>query len=138
MSYQAWALLSALCAGLTAILGKRGVENVPVNLAVAVRVMMVFAFATAIAVATKQTRLKDLTPNAWLFLGLSALGTGLSWLCYYRALQQGPVSQVAIIDKLSYAVAVFLGILLLREKPSANVIVGALVVGVGVYISLRK
>ena len=138
MSYQAWALLSALFAGLTAILGKRGVENVPVNLAVAVRVVVVLAFAMAIAVATKQTRLRDLTPTSWLFLSLSGVATGLSWLCYYRALQQGPVSQVAIIDKLSYAIAIFLGVLILREKPSANVIVGAIVVGVGVFISLRK
>jgi transporter family protein len=138
MSYQGWALLSALFAGLTAILGKRGVENVPVNLAVAARVVVVLLFAAAIAVATKQTRLRDLSPSSCLFLSLSGIGTGLSWLCYYRALQMGPVSQVAIIDKLSYAVAVFLGILVLREKPSANVIAGALVVGIGVYISLRK
>jgi Predicted membrane protein len=138
MSYQGWALLSALFAGLTAILGKRGVENVPVNLAVAARVLVVLLFAFAIAIATKQTRLKDLNPTSWMFLSLSGIGTGLSWLCYYRALQMGPVSQVAIIDKLSYAVAVFLGILVLREKPSANVLAGALVVGIGVYISLRK
>ena len=138
MSYQVWALLSALFAGLTALLGKKGVEDVPVNLAVAVRTFVVLAFAAAIATATHQTRLRDLTGKAWLFLSLSAVATGLSWLCYYRALQQGPVSQVAIIDKLSYAIAVFLGILILREKPTANVIVGALVVGVGVFISLRK
>ena len=138
MSYQGWALLSALFAGLTAILGKRGVEDVPVNLAVAVRTFVVLAFAAAIAVATRQTRLRELTPTSLSFLSLSAVGTGLSWLCYYRALQEGPVSSVAVIDKLSYAVAVFLGILLLRERPSTNVIVGALVVGLGVYISLRK
>ena len=138
MSYQAWALLSAVFAGLTALLGKKGVENVPVNLAVAVRVLVVLAFAMAITVATKQTRIRDFTSSNWIFLSLSGIATGLSWLCYYRALQAGPVSQVAIIDKLSYAIAVILGILILREKPSANVIVGALVVGLGVFISLRK
>lgn len=136
MTFQAWALLSALFAGLTAILGKRGVENVPVNLAVAIRVAVVAVFAFAIAAATKQTKFREVTSAGWIFLSLSAIGTGLSWLCYYRALQLGPVSQVAVIDKLSYAVAVFLGILLLRERPSPNVIVGALVVGLGVYISL--
>ncbi|HMS55880.1 MAG TPA: EamA family transporter [Fimbriimonadaceae bacterium] len=80
-TFQVWALLSALFAGITAILAKKCVETVPTNLAVALRVLVVLAFAGAIAVATGQTRVGDVTPRAWTFLVLSGIATGLSWLC---------------------------------------------------------
>jgi len=138
MSFQAWALLSALFAGLTAVLGRKGVEEVPVNLALAVRVAVILAFTVAAAVWTHQTRLSALTSRTVMFLALSGIAAGASWLCYYRALQLGPVSQVAPIDKLSFAVAVVLGFLFLREKPSANVAGGTLLIIAGVLVTLRK
>lgn len=138
MSFQLWALLSALFAGLTAVLGKEGVEHVPVNLAVAVRVAVVLVFAWLMAAITQQTRIGVLTSRSWLFLVLSGIATGASWLCYYRALQLGPVSQVAPLDKLSFVVAVVLGIVFLREKPSINVIAGAVIIALGALLTLRK
>ena len=138
MSFQLWALLSALFAGLTAVLGKKGVEHVPVNLAVAVRVGVVLVFAWLMAAITQQTRIGVLNSRSWLFLVLSGIATGASWLCYYRALQLGPVSQVAPLDKLSFVVAVVLGIVFLREKPSANVIAGAVIIALGALLTLRK
>jgi transporter family protein len=137
LSFQGWALLSALFAGLTAILAKKGVENVPSNLAVAVRVAVVLAFACAIAVATRQNKLSSLNSRAWLFLVLSGIATGASWLCYFRALQLGPVSKVAPIDKLSFVIAMTLGFLLLGERPSANLLYGAILIVIGVLLTLR-
>src|SRR5437879_821478 len=128
MDFRVWALLSALFAGLTAVLAKKGVEDVPSNLAVAVRVMVVVVFAAVIAVATKQTKLANISNRAWLFLILSGIATGCSWLCYFRALQLGPVSKVAPIDKLSFVLAVALGFFALGEKPAADVVYAALFV----------
>jgi transporter family protein len=137
MKYQAWALLSAFFAGLTALLAKKGVEHVPSNLAVAVRVTVVLVFATAIALATGQTRLSQIDRRAWAFLVLSGIATGASWLCYFHALKLGPVSRVAPIDKLSFVIAVALGVVLLGERPSANLIAGAALICVGVLVTLR-
>lgn len=135
--YHAWALLSALFAGITAILAKKGVENVPSNLAVAARVVVVAVFAMSIAVATKQTKLAVIDARAWLFLVLSGIATGLSWLCYFRALSLGPVSSVAPIDKLSFVIAMVLGFVFLHEKLTWNLGVGALLIIIGVLITLR-
>lgn len=137
MDYRIWALLSALFAGLTAILSKKGLENVPSNLALAVRVTFVLIFAVAIALFTKQTKLAELTTRHWVLLGASAIATGASWLCYFRALQLGPVSRVAPIDKLSFVIALILGILILKEKPNANLLIGAGLVVVGVLVTLK-
>jgi len=137
MSYQIWALLSAFFAGLTAILAKKGVENVPSNLAVAVRVVVVLVFAVLIAVLTKQTKLAAISTRSWTFLALSGVATGASWLCYFKAIDLGPVSKVAPIDKLSFVIAVVLGILVLGEKPSWNVLAGAALIVCGVLVTLR-
>lgn len=137
MTFQGWALLSALFAGLTAILAKKGIEGVPTNLAVAIRVAVVLAFAAAIAMMTKQTKLGAVTPKAWLFLTLSGIATGASWLCYFRALSLGPVSKVAPVDKLSFVIAMALGVLLLGEKPSFNLILGGALIVCGVLLTLR-
>ena len=136
-SYFVWALLSALFAGVTAILAKKGVEHVPPNLAVAVRVAVVVVFATAIAIATKQTKIADVDSRAWMFLVASGIATGLSWLCYFRALSEGPVSQVAPIDKLSFVIAMVLGFVILKEKVTVNLVAGAALIVSGVLLTLR-
>lgn len=137
MSYQMWALLSALFAGLTALLAKKGVEDVPPNLAVAVRVAVVLAFASVIAVATRQTKLSEMPGRAWLFLTLSGFATGASWLCYFQALRLGPISKVAPVDKLSFVIAMLLGFFVLGEKPSTNLLLGGALIVSGVLLTLR-
>ena len=138
MSFYGWALLSALFAGMTAVLAKQGVENVPSNLAVAVRIVVILVFAVTIAVVTNQTQLSVITPRGWLFLTLSGIATGASWLCYFHALKLGPVSRVAPIDKLSFVIAMILGFVFLREKPTAPVVGGAILVVCGVLLTLKK
>ncbi len=135
--YHGWALLSALFAGITAILAKKGVENVPPNLAVAIRVAVVVVFASAIAVATKQTQIGAVSNRAWAFLVASGIATGMSWLCYFRALSLGPVARVAPIDKLSFVLAMALGFLLLKEKPTPTLLGGAGLIVAGVLLTLR-
>ncbi len=137
MSYQVWAIFSALFAGVTAVLAKKGVENVPSNLAVAVRVCVVLIFAVVIALATKQTKISSITTRGWMFLVASGIATGASWLCYFRAIQLGPVSRVAPIDKLSFVIAVVIGMVVLGEKPSWNIIGGAALIVCGVLLTLR-
>jgi transporter family protein len=115
MSWQAYALLSAVAAGATAVLAKVGVEGIPSTLATAIRTVVILVFATGIVLARgEQRELASVSPRTWLFLVLSGCATGLSWLAYFRALQLGPASHVAPLDKLSLAVtlalaAVFLG-----------------------------
>lgn len=138
MDYRLWAVLSALFAGATAVLSKKGVQEVPSNLALAIRVVFVLVLTVGIAYATKQTRLAEVSGRAWLFLGLSAIATGLSWLCYFRALEGGPIAQVAPIDKLSFVVAMILGAVFLRERISWNVGAGAAVIACGVLLTLRQ
>ncbi len=138
MDFRIWALLSAGFAGTTAILAKKGIEGVPSNLALAVRVVVVLVFAVLIAFITKETKLAQLTTRNWIFLTLSGIATGASWLCYFRALQMGPVSQVAPIDKLSFVLAMVLGFLLLKEKVTVNLGIGAVLIVAGVLITLKK
>ena len=108
----------------------------PSNLALAIRVIFILAFAIGIAIYTKQTKIDAFTPRTWTFLALSAIATGASWLCYFRALQLGPVSRVAPIDKLSFVIAMLLGIAFLGEKITLKLGVGAVVIVVGVLITL--
>lgn len=136
MDFRIWALFSALSAGATAVLAKKGVEAVPTNLAVAVRVAFVFVFAAGIAIATKQTKISEISPRAWGFLAASAVATGASWLCYFRALSMGPVSKVAPVDKLSFVVAMVLGVLFLGETVTPKVAAGAGLIVVGVLLTL--
>lgn len=136
MDYRIWALLSAVSAGATALLAKKGVEDVPTNLALAVRVFFILIIAVGIAIGTKQTAVASLSKNAWLYLFLSAIATGLSWLFYFRALKLGPVSKVAPIDKLSFVIAMALGILVLGEKASPKLLGGAALIVVGVLITI--
>lgn len=138
MNWMTYALLSALFAGATAVLAKAGVQGVPSNLATALRTVVVLAFAWAIVLARGEARaLGALTGTNWLFLVLSGFATGLSWLCYFRALQLGPVSRVAPIDKLSFVLAMVLGIVLSHEKVTWQLGVGAALIVAGVLLTLK-
>jgi len=116
MNWFFWALLSALFAGVTAILAKVGVQKVSSNLATAIRTVVIFIFAWSVALLTRHEPIATLERRTWVFLILSGLATGISWLCYFRALQLGEASQVAPVDKLSVVIAIALAALFLRER----------------------
>lgn len=137
MSANGWALLSALFAGATAILAKLGVKDVPANTALLVRVAFVLVFSLLLALSTGEAKVGGLTRSHWVFLGLSAVATWLSWLCYFRALQLGDVARVAPIDKLSFVIAVVLGIVVLKEKLDLRLAVGCLLIVAGVLVTLK-
>ena len=138
-SWIFWALLSAVFAGLTAVLAKAGVAGVNSHLATAIRTSVVLVFAWAIAGLTvRPLALGELSRRTWLFLALSGLATGLSWLCYFRALQLGPASQVAPVDKLSVLLVAVFAVLFLHERPSVREWTGILMVGAGVLVLALK
>jgi transporter family protein len=116
LNWLHWALLSALFAGLTAVLAKVGVADVDSNLATAIRTTVILAFAWSITLLAGRPALRAVPGKAWLFLVLSGLATGASWLCYFRALQLGEASRVAPIDKLSVVVAMVLAVVFLHEQ----------------------
>ena len=112
-----FALASAFFAALTAIFGKLGVEGINSNMATLIRTVVIFFVIVALVCFRHEwQKLSSISNHAWLFLVLSGIATGLSWLCYYRALQLGEVSKVAPIDKLSVVFAIILGIVVLGEK----------------------
>lgn len=124
-SWVIYALGSAFFAALTAIFGKIGVTGLNSNLATLIRTLVILAVLASIVAARDEWQKLDLvSARSWIFLVLSGIATGLSWLCYYRALQLGPVSKVAPIDKLSVALAIVLGILFLGEKLTWAVALG--------------
>jgi transporter family protein len=126
MTWVAWALLSAFFAGITAVLAKIGVENVNSNLATAIRTTVILVIVWAIAFATVPAGSLTLPGRrTLLFLALSGAATGLSWLCYFRALQLGEVSRVAPIDKLSAVFAIVLAAIILRERLTIQHAIGA-------------
>jgi transporter family protein len=132
-----YAGLSAVFAGLTAVLAKVGVGGVPSNLATLVRTVVILAFATGIVAARGEAHhLATLTARNWAFLVLSGVATGLSWLFYFAALKAGPVSGVAPIDKLSFVIAMSLGFLVLREPVKPLTLVGAALIVAGVLLTL--
>ncbi len=139
MNWIHWALLSAFFAGVTAILAKKGVEGMDSNLATAIRTTVVLVFSWAIVlVANAGISLGAISRRAWLFLILSGLATGLSWLCYFRALQLGEASRVAPMDKLSVVFAIVLAALVLHEKLGwQHWIGGALIVSGAVIIAWK-
>ena len=116
MNWFLWALLSAFFAGLTAVLAKVGVRQIDSNLATAIRTVVILIFAWSVALATKNEPFSGIAKRTWIFLILSGIATGLSWLCYFRALQLGEASQVAPVDKLSVVVAIVLAAIFLHEK----------------------
>jgi transporter family protein len=140
MSWIGWALLSAAFAAATALLAKVGVAHVDSNLATALRTSVVVVFAWGIAlILTKPgaglwSELRSLDRRTLLFLTLSGLATGLSWLCYFRALQLGPASRVAPLDKLSVPLVMLFAWLLLGEKLTAPAIAGGLLITAGAMV----
>jgi transporter family protein len=140
MTWITWALLSAFFAGITAILAKVGVEHVNSNLATAIRTTVVLVITWAIAfVAAPAGSLTVPDRKTLLFLGLSGAATGLSWLCYFRALQLGEASRVAPIDKLSVVFAIVLAGLFLRERLTLqHAIGGTLIVAGSLVLAWRS
>lgn len=135
MTWIGWALLSALFAAATALLAKVGVAHVDSNLATAVRTTVVVLFAWGIALALgKHGEIKTLDRRTLLFLVLSGLATGLSWLCYFRALQLGPASRVAPLDKLSVPLVMLFAWVLLGEKLTASAVIGGLLITAGAIV----
>ena len=134
-SWQAWAVLSAIFAALTAIFAKIGVEGINSDLATLIRTVVVLISLSLILFATGQfSQPGPISARSWLFLLLSGLGTGASWLCYFRALQLAPASWVAPVDKLSVVVAIVLGVLVLGEPISAKLIVGSALIVAGALL----
>ena len=130
-----FALLSALFAAATSILAKVGIEGVPSNLATALRTVVVLAMSWVMVFVTKQQGgISAITPKSWLFLILSGLATGASWLCYYRAIQLGEVSKVVPIDKLSVIFTLVLAFLFLHEKMTLKSVVGCALIGAGTLL----
>ena len=134
-SWLLFALGSAFFAALTALFGKLGVAGINSNLATFIRtIVIVLVTAGILSLRGEWARPSGLPWHSWLFLVLSGVATGLSWLCYYRALQLGPVSKVAPIDKLSVAIAIVLGLVFLGEKPSLPLLVGGTLIVVGAMV----
>ena len=135
--WAVFAVLSALFAALTTILAKAGISNVNSNLATAIRTAVVLVMAWGMVFLTgAQNGLHQIDRKSWLFLILSGLATGASWLCYYRAIQMGEVSRVAPIDKLSVAITILLGIVLLGEHPGWRGIAGGALILAGTLVIL--
>lgn len=127
-----WAVLSAVFAAATAILAKLGVSLVPSDVATLIRTAIITMMVAALVSVTGEGKaIAQITPRAWLFLALSALATGASWLCYFRALKLGPASRVAPIDKLSVVFVAILGVVILGERLSAMAWAGIGFIAVG-------
>jgi transporter family protein len=137
LNWFIWALLSAFFAGVTAVLAKVGVKDVDSNTATAVRTVVIVVFAWSVAFFTNNQSLSSIGRRTWIFLALSGLATGLSWLCYFRALQLGEASQVAPVDKLSVVVAIALAGLFLHERINWHHWVGGLFILAGAVVLTR-
>lgn len=130
-----FALLSAVFAALTSILAKVGIEGVNSNLATAIRTVVVLVMAWGMVFVTNtQGGLTDISRKSWLFLILSGLATGASWLCYYRALQIGEASKVVPIDKLSVVITLVLAFVFLHERFTPKSLIGCLLIGAGTLL----
>lgn len=130
-----FALLSALFAALTTILAKIGIENVNSNLATAIRTVVVVGMAWSMVFLTNaQSGLADISRKSWVFLMLSGLATGASWLCYYRAVQMGEVSKVVPIDKLSVVITFALAVVFLHERFTARSLLGCVLIAAGTLL----
>jgi len=130
--WAVFALLSAIFAALTSILAKVGIEGVNSNLATALRTFVVLAMAWGMVFLTDaQHGILNISRKSWLFLILSGLATGASWLCYYKALQLGEASKVVPIDKLSVVITLILAVIFLHENIDAKSIIGSLLITAG-------
>ena len=127
-----FAILSAVFAALTSILAKVGIENVNSNLATAVRTVVVVIMAWVMVFVTNtQSGIADISKKSWLFLILSGLATGASWLCYYKALQMGDASKVVPIDKLSVVITLVLAFVFLHEQFTIKSLIGSILITAG-------
>lgn len=130
-----FALLSAIFAALTSILAKVGISEVNSNLATAIRTVVVVAMSWGMVFLTQaQSGLSSITKKSWIFLILSGLATGASWLCYYKALQLGEASKVVPIDKLSVVITIILAFLFLHESFTAKSLIGCILITAGTLI----
>ena len=130
--WAVFAFLSAVFAALTSILAKAGIEGVNSNLATAVRTVVVLAMAWGMVFITNtQDGIVDISKKSWIFLIVSGLATGASWLCYYKALQIGEASKVVPIDKLSVVITLILAVIFLHENMNAKSILGSLLITAG-------
>ena len=130
-----FALLSAVFAALTSILAKIGIEGVSSNLATAIRTVVVVVMAWGIVFLTgAQQGLGAISRKSWIFLILSGLATGASWLCYYRALQVGEASKVVPVDKLSVVITLILAFVFLHEEFTAKSLLGCVLIGAGTLV----
>jgi bacterial/archaeal transporter family protein len=138
-SWLPWAVLSAVFAALTAIFAKIGVEDINSDLATLIRTVIVLISLALILFATgKLGRTGAISTKTWIFLVLSGLGTGASWLCYFRALKLGPATLVAPIDKLSVVLVALFGVAFLGERPSLNGWIGIALIAAGAVIIVVK
>ena len=134
MMWAVFAFLSAVFAALTSILAKVGIEGVNSNLATAVKTVVVLAMAWGMVFITNtQDGIMGISKKSWIFLILSGLATGASWLCYYKALQIGEASKVVPIDKLSVVITLILAVIFLHENMNAKSILGSLLITVGTF-----
>lgn len=134
-SWLLWALLSAIFAAATALLAKVGITGIDSNLATAVRTTVVLVFTWAIAISLGHHHaLGEISRRSWLFLVLSGMATGLSWLCYFRALQLGPASSVAPVDKLSVVLVIVLAWLFLGESLTPGKLLGGALITAGAIV----
>jgi bacterial/archaeal transporter family protein len=138
-SWQVWAVLSAVFAALTAIFAKIGVEDINPDLATFIRTIIVLISFSLILFATGQfSRPGPISQKTWIFLVLSGLGTGASWLCYFRALKLGPATLVAPIDKLSVVLVALFGVVFLGERPSLSGWLGIVLIAAGAVLIAFK
>ncbi|MBX3249412.1 MAG: EamA family transporter [Myxococcales bacterium] len=139
MTWWSYALIAALAASATAILAKVGVKDVPSNLATAIRTVVILLFAWGIVLATREHHvIRELNRRSVLFLVLSGLATGISWLAYFKALQMAPASRVAPIDKVSLAFTIILAGVLLGEQISWKVGLGTALMIAGALLTIWK
>jgi transporter family protein len=138
-SWQVWAVLSAIFAALTAIFAKIGVEDINSDLATLIRTVVVLISLALILYFTGQlNKPGPISTRSWVFLVLSGLGTGASWLCYFRALKLGPATLVAPIDKLSVVLVALFGVVFLGERPSLNGWLGICLIAAGAVLIVIK
>ena len=129
------ALLSAIFAALTSILAKVGIEGVNSNLATAIRTVVVVVMAWGMVFITNaQNGIAEISKRSWLFLVLSGLATGASWLCYYKALQTGDASKVVPVDKLSVVITLVLAFVFLHEQFTIKSLIGCILIGIGTLV----
>ena len=132
-----FAILSAIFAALTSILAKVGIEGVNSNLATAVRTIVVVLMAWFMVFITgNQNGIVDISKKSWIFLILSGLATGASWLCYYKALQLGEASKVVPIDKLSIVITILLAFIFLGEQITLKTLIGCCLIVIGTFIMI--